>query len=76
MDFDKVIEDIKELKGLTLTSITPRTPPIILVDINLDENKFFLLNSSDKSVGRPLNQLREVWESLKIQGFVNVEQAL
>lgn len=76
MNFENVIEDIKELKGLTLTSITPSTPPIVLVDINLDENKFFLLNSTGKSVGRSLNQLKEVWKSLQLNGFVNVDQAL
>ena len=56
MEFEKVIGDLRRLKGLSLTSITPSTPPLVLVDINVKENKYFVLNKSGTAVGRSLNR--------------------
>lgn len=72
----KLLEDIKNLVGISLRPINSNADSITLLDVDLDSGRYFVKPSTGKRVSRNINELEVILESLLEFGYANVETAL
>ena len=75
MTFDDVLNDVKKLVGLKLSSIRPGAEITILL-IDEEQDNLVLMTSSGTKRSRPLRELRTIWSLLLQNPVVHVDEAL
>jgi Protein of unknown function DUF262 len=77
MQFEDILTDIEKLVGLTLNSINPATPGVVLIKFDRAKKNYLLqIEGSPKQFTRTVKELADIWNHLVQQGYVNVDQAL
>jgi len=75
MKFDEVINDIKKLVGIKISSIRAGAD-ITLLDVNASDSCLELKDSATYCRSRPLSELRRIWEQLSLHKAVHVDSVL
>lgn len=77
MDFSQIIPDLKQLIGLDLQAINPKTGTIKLISVNLDQKKYVVQSvDSSKYISRNISELEEIFNELHKNYYCNVDQVL
>lgn len=75
MTFNDVLNDIKKLIGLRLSSIRPGAE-ITILKVDEEQDNLILKTASGTQRSRPLRELRTIWDLMMIKSAVHVEEAL
>lgn len=75
MIFSQVIEDIKKLVGLELSSIRPGAS-ITILEVDCEKGCLLLRTNQGKTRSRPLSELQVIWDELNRSPAVHVEGVL
>ena len=75
MTFNDVLNDIKKLIGLRLSSIRPGAE-ITILTIDEEQDNLILITASGTKRSRPLRELRTIWDLLMQKSVVHVDEAL
>ena len=75
MTFNDVLNDIKKLIGLRLSSIRPGAE-ITILTVDEEQDNLILLTASGTQRSRPLRELRTIWELMMLKSAVHVDEAL
>lgn len=75
MTFNDVLNDIKKLIGLNLSSIRPGAEITILI-VDEEQDNLILKTASGAKRSRPLRELRTIWDSMMVKSVVHVDEAL
>lgn len=75
MIFEDVLNDIKKLVGLKLSSIRPGVE-ITIITIDEEQDKILLRTASGAIRSRSLRELRTIWDVMMQKSVVHVDEAL
>ena len=75
MTFENVLNDLKKLIGLRLSSIRPGAE-ITILSIDEEKDNLLLRTASGVTRSRPLRELRTIWDLMMQKPVVHVDEAL
>lgn len=75
MTFYDVLEDIKKLSGLNLSSIRPGSN-VVITEVDDEHENIILRTSSGSIKSRPIGELRRIWDELNRLPAVHVDGVL
>lgn len=74
-DFNSVLEDLENLKGKELNSISGQAAPFFIEDIDFEGSRI-MLSVQGKKKSRPLSELHNIWSEMILRPVVHVESFL
>lgn len=75
MDFTQLIDDLKMLEGLTLSSIRPGAE-LVIEKVDAEQGKILISSKNKRVQSRPLSEFQKLWDELCSSPAIHVDEVL